>query len=268
MLAGRMSLPAAIELTKTHTRRFAKRQMTWFRSIERVPVHCHRRPVRSRRGGRADRRTSGLKRRTNRVSDGKLSTAGDRHAVFRAKFLDFAKAGRYQVRRARQFQNDGVSKKRAATTGVEMPGHQRADDISVAASIFLAVLNDTVQFIRAGHRIRQDFVPDDLAPDRSQGILNQAYQAKILVIPARDLGIVRVNGDARPMETTHHVLVPPARDFAGSVSSLPKRSRIALLGSSSTDATTTRRSIGESIVKWPWFGCRRNADLGQKQAKG
>ena len=33
VLAGRMSLPAAIELTKTHTRRFAKRQMTWFRSL-------------------------------------------------------------------------------------------------------------------------------------------------------------------------------------------------------------------------------------------
>jgi len=41
VLAGRLSLPAAIELTKTRTRRFAKRQMTWFRSLSEcrfVPV--------------------------------------------------------------------------------------------------------------------------------------------------------------------------------------------------------------------------------------
>ncbi|HEY1786145.1 MAG TPA: tRNA (adenosine(37)-N6)-dimethylallyltransferase MiaA, partial [Pirellulales bacterium] len=33
VLAGRMSMSEAIELTKTRTRRFAKRQMTWFRSL-------------------------------------------------------------------------------------------------------------------------------------------------------------------------------------------------------------------------------------------
>ena len=41
VLAGRLSLPAAIELTKTRTRRFAKRQLTWFRSLSEcrfVPV--------------------------------------------------------------------------------------------------------------------------------------------------------------------------------------------------------------------------------------
>ena len=41
VLAGRLTLPAAIELTKTRTRRFAKRQLTWFRSLSecrRVPV--------------------------------------------------------------------------------------------------------------------------------------------------------------------------------------------------------------------------------------
>ncbi len=41
VLAGRLSMPAAIELTKTRTRRFAKRQLTWFRSLSEcrfVPV--------------------------------------------------------------------------------------------------------------------------------------------------------------------------------------------------------------------------------------
>jgi tRNA dimethylallyltransferase len=41
VLAGRLSLAAAIELTKTRTRRFAKRQLTWFRSLSEcrfVPV--------------------------------------------------------------------------------------------------------------------------------------------------------------------------------------------------------------------------------------
>jgi tRNA dimethylallyltransferase len=41
VLAGRLTLPAAIELTKTRTRQFAKRQLTWFRSLSEcrfVPV--------------------------------------------------------------------------------------------------------------------------------------------------------------------------------------------------------------------------------------
>ena len=33
VLAGRLTLPAAIERTKTRTRQFAKRQLTWFRSL-------------------------------------------------------------------------------------------------------------------------------------------------------------------------------------------------------------------------------------------
>ncbi|HEX4145693.1 MAG TPA: tRNA (adenosine(37)-N6)-dimethylallyltransferase MiaA [Pirellulales bacterium] len=41
VLAGRLTLPAAIELTQTRTRQFAKRQLTWFRSLSEcrfVPV--------------------------------------------------------------------------------------------------------------------------------------------------------------------------------------------------------------------------------------
>ncbi len=41
VLAGRLNMPEAIELTKTRTRRFAKRQLTWFRSLSEcrfVPI--------------------------------------------------------------------------------------------------------------------------------------------------------------------------------------------------------------------------------------
>ncbi|HEY1784829.1 MAG TPA: tRNA (adenosine(37)-N6)-dimethylallyltransferase MiaA [Pirellulales bacterium] len=38
LLAGRLTVPAAIELTKTRTRQFAKRQLTWFRSLSECRV--------------------------------------------------------------------------------------------------------------------------------------------------------------------------------------------------------------------------------------